>query len=1044
MAGEKTRSEDPIDHQAPALSEFLDREILPRLTAEQVFDDPIHRFQKSNGKWRGACPWHHSKSGTSFVVDPGSKSWWCQGCHDGGGPIKYRHKQNGGTGTPRNKEFVDLVRDMAKEVGVPFPERTLSREEIERAQRRETRRTILETVMVKAREHIPDDVRDYLHSRGFTDEDIINLRLGYYGSVSAMREAITAAGHSIEDAKAAGVLKPKWEGYVLFPWNDEYGHPLTIYGTWREKKPPLMKDVPVYREQRDKAYQEWEARSEEDRIPWEEPTIPKKMALPNPKDEAGTTLESTKRSPLYFDRARRAGHKHVVLVEGVTDAAFLQCRGDTRVVACVASSLSKLQAQTMARCGVKSVTICLDPDVAGENGIASCVRSLNEVGIAPKVAPKLPDGMDPDEFVQANGIEAWYVHIDQAKTPLLRDIDLLSAKGLDQLQLVEPLGPIKEELAKLPEDSLVAHLDYIKKSFKLSSEFIKGLRKEISKLTLSTDHTQQSGARLTSLDSLQAIPRVHPAIDFHDGFMTLGFRVDHGDDGDGLVLIVSDGDRVEALVNVETLEREGQSYRIKSGTPPFVNDTWNLDRLRSFTQDPTGEEDLFQGLKIAFRKFLDLPEPVYGLMAAWVVGTFFSHLFTAFPFLYFHGPKECGKSNTLEALRCVSFNSWKGRDISVAALGDTTDGLRGTLLLDQAEKLDGSPETGNLIGLLADSYKKAGGRRRIVEVSKSGRSVLEFSTYGPKAFASTKRLDPDLADRCVRIPMTRTRNRLPDLEGWEPIWPELRDKLYRFTLTRFKEVLTYYQGIEGTGTRTGELWRPMKAVLQSLNVDQSEIEEIRGVFTNGADEGRHELNGWEQTLFDVLKQSAEEVRNTFEMSGEDILRAMDIQGEKKPGDKWVGEALSRFSLCMKKPVRKKPDGHKKKLRFYTFDHTHVLKLHEIYVRDSPLDDRSRRSKDENVNDSSEIPRTDENRRTGHHWSQATVHNNDGPTGTGPTIMDGPGQSIDITNDSGVVPTGPTKTGVQGGRENNAQDLYDLEMHIPEEEWCELDDDMEVL
>jgi len=61
-------------------------------------------------------------------------------------------------------------------------------------------------------------------------------------------------------------------------------------------------------------------------------------------------------------------------------------------------------------------------------------------------------------------------------------------------------------------------------------------------------------------------------------------------------------------------------------------------------------------------------------------------------------------------MQYTCINAWESRDITVAALGDTSDSQRGTLLLDQAEKLNTDKENRNLIGLLADSYKNLGNR----------------------------------------------------------------------------------------------------------------------------------------------------------------------------------------------------------------------------------------------------------------------------------------------------------------------------------------------
>jgi putative DNA primase/helicase len=176
---------------------------------------------------------------------------------------------------------------------------------------------------------------------------------------------------------------------------DAYGRPLTLYGRWPAKTLPAGR--------------------------------PKTIALPG---------EDSKRSPLYFDRARQAGHSEVVLVEGVLDATLLQALRDTRVIACVSAQLSRLQVQTLARHKVHTVIICLDPDQGGERGVVSCIKSLKAAGIRAYVAPTLPDGLDPDELVLRDGLDAWRAHIAQAQPAVLWQVD----RALQQHDLTTALG----------------------------------------------------------------------------------------------------------------------------------------------------------------------------------------------------------------------------------------------------------------------------------------------------------------------------------------------------------------------------------------------------------------------------------------------------------------------------------------------------------------------------------------------------------------------------------------------------------------------------
>lgn len=361
------------------LGDFLDREVYPALFDRLDSAFPEYGFRRRGNHWAATA------DGASRSL-PGSPRPHRVNCYvnrpwglviQGGDFVRFLDLVNGGI-KPSGSDFPEAVRKLAGLVGVTMPERQVSNEDAERNAKRHARRSALETVATLCRGTLlslaGENARKYLEVRGLDGAAQEELGIGLYPSVKDVEKALLAAGHDVEAARAEGLLFPSMTGYVVFPWADASGQPMTLYGRWPSS--PTRDDKP------------------------------KLLALPG---------EGTKASPLYFDRARRAGLKDLVLVEGLIDAAILQVKGEAGVIACMGSQFSASQLETLDRYGVRSVTICLDPDGAGETGTLACIRGLYGKGINTYVAPVLPEGKDPDEYVLAHGLEAWRKHIGQAE-----------------------------------------------------------------------------------------------------------------------------------------------------------------------------------------------------------------------------------------------------------------------------------------------------------------------------------------------------------------------------------------------------------------------------------------------------------------------------------------------------------------------------------------------------------------------------------------------------------------------------------------------------
>jgi len=430
-----------------------------------------------------------------------------------------------------------------------------------------------------------------------------------------------------------------------------------------------------------------------------------------------------------------------------------------------------------------------------------------------------------------------------------------------------------------------------------------------------------------NIDEVREAKLIHRAIDFKLEGMLVGFNypveLENGIGNQHLV-VINDGRIYCRPAGTKVTLGDTPYVFDGTGIPTSLAERWGMEKITNFLRDPACPQGPFESLKTVLGRFLEFSTDAdYGLVSVWIIATYFCHLFPAFPYLLFFGPKEAGKSKTLELMCLVAFNPVKVKHISEAALCDTTHGSKGTVLYDQAESMPA-----HMAGILADSYKRIGGKRRIVRMKRGERVVQEYSGYGPKAFGTTRALDIDLRDRCCQITMQRSSQPLPDLIGNEPEWAELRDQCYRFLITSWREVQNAFSAIPSTGTRKGELWRPLEAVLRVLGVSEEDIRGIKEAFDYGTDQTKSQLSAAEEALFQVVLDTTER-SPVIEMTAAEILNQIKplLYSGDCPSPQELGRMIAPYCLATRSRRRTR-----NKLMHYTFEAERVRGIIARYMR----------------------------------------------------------------------------------------------------------------
>lgn len=391
---------------------------------------------------------------------------------------------------------------------------------------------------------------------------------------------------------------------------------------------------------------------------------------------------------------------------------------------------------------------------------------------------------------------------------------------------------------------------------------------------------------------------LHPALEVTQNLALIGFRHhkvvnEEIQDGNIFFVATSGGMGITSRPIID-LGTNKAVLDVKGRLLPLASGKVDLDNLLLWVRNPTPPDahNLYILIKDKIKVYIYLPEPVYGLLAAWIMGTYFYYAFPAYPFLHLLGPKETGKTNLLFILAQLCFNAVRTTYITAPALADTTDALRGTLLLDQANSLDRNPE---LLAILVDSYKREGGRRRVVTLTKTSRKVDEFDSYSPKAFGSIKTLPEDLVDRCFTINMSPAPWPQPDPAAAIENWKAIRTELHRFLLTSHSQVCNFAGSRLKEPSRFGELWQPIYLMLSLVNAEANEVENIRHYCIEKFKLVKSELDDWHQALMEVVLEAPEVIFNKDLLSR--LLDKLELKdAEVKPSTTWLGKELRALGL----------------------------------------------------------------------------------------------------------------------------------------------------
>lgn len=367
------------------------------------------KLQRKGASYFGLCPFHNEKTG-SFSVSGQKQMFYCFGCGKGGNVLTFLMDYE-------NLSFQEAVKALADRAGVALPEEDHSAE----ARQQRDKRDALFALHKDAATFYYKALRDpagqqgmaYFKQRGLSDEIMRRFGVGYAdvrgdAFVKAMKEkgypdALLIEGGLAKHDEKHGTRSRFWNR-VMFPIQDMNGRVIGFGGRVMGQGEPKYLNSP------------------------------------------DTPLFDKSRNLYGLNYAKAARKGYFILCEGYMDVIAIHELYAPVAVASLGTAFTAGQAALLKRY-VKDVYLAYDWDDSGIRAALRAIGILREAGVNCKVM-RLSPHKDPDEFLRAEGAEAFEQRITEALNPFFFEVEILE-RGFNMNDPAEKTAFYREVAAVL-------------------------------------------------------------------------------------------------------------------------------------------------------------------------------------------------------------------------------------------------------------------------------------------------------------------------------------------------------------------------------------------------------------------------------------------------------------------------------------------------------------------------------------------------------------------------------------------------------------------